>query len=144
MDNETQKKSQSTNQSTDRLIVALSYAPLAPFNIIFCIINLMSKNAYQRFHGAQAFVYWAIVGLVSVPVSFIGIVSVFWIGQLLGAPLMWFATFIFLIYFLIVLPISVALEVRKGKEAVMPFIGKYIMKKVGYEINSAEGSIKKS
>ncbi len=104
----------------------------------------MSKNAYQRFHGAQAFVYWAIVGLVSVPVSFIGIVSVFWIGQLLGAPLMWFATFIFLIYFLIVLPISVALEVRKGKEAVMPFIGKYIMKKVGYEINSAEGSIKKS
>ena len=29
---------------------------------------------------------------------------------------MWFATFIFLIYFLIVLPISVALEVRKERK----------------------------
>ena len=25
------------------------YAPLAPFNIIFCIINLMSKNATSGF-----------------------------------------------------------------------------------------------
>ncbi len=120
------------NERGDGLVAALSYFPLFPFNIIFCIINLLSTRTYVRFHGAQGFVYWIIIGILSVPALFAG--SLGFMGYFgVGGAIAWFTSTIFFLGFWIIYPIQAMRAVYKLQDAVLPYVGPVIAEKTGFK-----------
>lgn len=107
----------------DSLIPAVGY-----FVPIVALIGLVGQNNKAKFHGMQSLLYWLFVGVLYLPVLILtGVLGISGLGLV--------ATLLFVVYllgFIIVVPLYLAFRTHQGQDVRLPVIGNFVAEKVGY------------
>ncbi len=117
-----ESKPSAKSASNDLLIPAVGYVFW-----LLALIALMGNNAKAKFHGAQALLFFAVIGLLYLPVLIL--------TGLLGVMIPILGMLVFLAYVLIIVavPLYMAFKTYKGADVLLPVIGRFAADKMDYK-----------
>jgi len=94
---------------------SLAYLPVGGFQFIFAIFGLTSEKNIERFHAAQALLYWLFVSICAS--------LIFGLMVIMTEPLLLFVLLFFALIFAVPIPIALWFKSRKAEYFELPVIG---------------------